>query len=153
MTGHMRFRINSPHIIHETIDLETVIVNLDTGNYYSLDQIGVEIWNLIEKHISLDEIIEDISRRYEGNRTLIEQAVIQLANELNQENLIINDSSEPSETNSGFDYKEITGAQTKKMSFEAPILHKYNDMQELLLIDPIHEVEETGWPNVKQDNI
>jgi hypothetical protein len=152
MIGHTRFRINSPYIIHETIDLETVIVNLDTGNYYSLDKIGVEIWTSIEKHIPLHEIIEDISRRYEGNGTLIEQAVIQLVNELNQENLIINDNSETSETNSGFDYREISGALTKKMSFEAPILHKYNDMQELLLIDPIHEVEETGWPNVKQDN-
>lgn len=153
MIGHTRFRINSPNIIHETIDLETVIVNIDTGNYYSLDTIGMEIWALIEKHIPLHEIIEDISRRYEGNRTLIQQAVIHLVNELNQENLIIKNNSETSETNSGFDYSEISGAETKKMAFEAPILHKYNDMQELLLIDPIHEVEETGWPNVKQDNI
>lgn len=153
MIGHTRFRINSPNIIHETIDLETVIVNINTGNYYSLDKIGMEIWALIEKHIPLHEIIEDISRRYKGKRTLIEQAVIRLVNELNQEDLIIKNNSETSETNSGFDYSEISGAETKKMAFEAPILHKYNDMQELLLLDPIHEVEETGWPNVKQDNI
>jgi len=153
MIGHARFRINSPKVIHETIDGETVIVNLDTGNYYSLDKIGAEIWALIEKDIPLHEIIEDTSRRYEGKRTHIEQAVIHLVSELNQENLIIKDNSETSETNSGFEYREISGAETKEMAFEAPILHKYNDMQELLLLDPIHEVEETGWPNVKQDNI
>jgi hypothetical protein len=26
-------------------------------------------------------------------------------------------------------------------------LHKYTDMEELLLLDPIHDVDETGWPN------
>ena len=28
-----------------------------------------------------------------------------------------------------------------------PRLDKYTDMQELLLLDPIHEVDERGWPN------
>jgi len=111
----------------------------------------MEIWSLIEKHIPLYEIIEDISRRYKGNGTMIEQAVLHLVNELNQENLIIEDNSETSETNSGFDYREISGAETKRMAFEAPILHKYNDMQELLLLDPIHDVEETGWPSSKNN--
>ena len=29
-------------------------------------------------------------------------------------------------------------------------MEKYDDMQELLLLDPIHEVDEAGWP-VKKD--
>ena len=28
-----------------------------------------------------------------------------------------------------------------------PQLSSYTDMQELLLLDPIHEVDESGWPN------
>ena|SRR6476660_8869681 len=31
-------------------------------------------------------------------------------------------------------------------AFVTPELHKYTDMQELLLVDPIHEVAEEGWP-------
>jgi len=31
-------------------------------------------------------------------------------------------------------------------AFSAPLLEKYSDMQELLLLDPIHEVGERGWP-------
>jgi len=38
MNGHARFIINSPKIIHETIDSETVIVHRDTGNYCSLNK-------------------------------------------------------------------------------------------------------------------
>jgi hypothetical protein len=33
-----------------------------------------------------------------------------------------------------------------RLSFTHPQLQKYTDMQELLLLDPIHEVEESGWP-------
>ena len=31
-------------------------------------------------------------------------------------------------------------------NFERPKLGKYTDMQDLLLADPIHEVDEQGWP-------
>ncbi|HDY70854.1 MAG TPA: PqqD family protein, partial [Nitrospirae bacterium] len=44
----MRFRINKPHVINEIIDGEVVILNLDTGNYYSMDKAGADIWGLIE---------------------------------------------------------------------------------------------------------
>jgi len=37
-----------------------------------------------------------------------------------------------------------------RLEFSAPRLDKYTDMQQLLLIDPIHEVsDEQGWPKVK----
>lgn len=31
--------------------------------------------------------------------------------------------------------------------FPAPRLERYTDMQDLLLLDPIHDVDERGWPN------
>ena len=33
-----------------------------------------------------------------------------------------------------------------KPAFDPPRLEKYSDMQDYLLIDPIHEVDEPGWP-------
>ncbi len=30
--------------------------------------------------------------------------------------------------------------------YAPPALETYTDMQELLLLDPIHDVDETGWP-------
>jgi len=32
--GHIKIKI--PQVVHETIDGETVILNLDNGNYFSL---------------------------------------------------------------------------------------------------------------------
>ena len=68
----VHFRINSPKVIHETIDGETVIVNLDSGNYYSLDDIGADIWDSIGKGVPVDHIIDryllPIHRGKGGNR-------------------------------------------------------------------------------------
>jgi len=44
-----RIKINEPNIVHENIDGETVILNLDSGNYYSIVDVGADIWNYIEK--------------------------------------------------------------------------------------------------------
>jgi hypothetical protein len=32
-------------------------------------------------------------------------------------------------------------------SFEPPTLEHYTDMEYFLLLDPIHEVDESGWPH------
>ena len=36
-------------------------------------------------------------------------------------------------------------------AFETPVLEKYTDMAELLLLDPIHDVDATGWPHPAPD--
>ena len=49
-------KINEPNIVHENIDGETIILNLDSGNYYSIVDVGADIWNYIEKGAPLKEI-------------------------------------------------------------------------------------------------
>ena len=143
-----RFRVNSPTVTHETIDGEAVIIDLDSGNYYSLVDAGCVIWNLVEKHLPASEIITRVSEAYEGQHSAIESGVVQLLSELEQEGLIVpyNQSSELPEP-------EIRVPQNGSMrrQFQTPVLHKYTDMQELLLLDPIHDVDDMGWPRVNPD--
>ena len=39
-------RINAPHVVHETIDGETILIHLGTGAYYSLEGVGAHVWGL-----------------------------------------------------------------------------------------------------------
>ena len=149
MIVHTRFKINSPKVIHETIDGETVIVNLDSGNYYSLDRVGAEIWNLIREKVSIDGVIESIASRYDAKKEEIAKAVYHLINELQQELLIVVDGSEMSANDQEHQLQDITESSGKLTSFEPPMLSKYTDMQDLLLLDPIHDVDEAGWPHMK----
>ena len=126
---------------------EVVIIAFDSGNYYSLDKTGADIWNFIESGASVGEIVERIIRLYEGNRGVIENEVNKLIDELQIENLIIPEHSEKNiQTNTT---QVEPNSETERHIFESPNLQKYTDVQELLLLDPIHEVNETGWPNMK----
>ena len=48
-----RYRINSPPVIHQTLDGEVIVVNLDTGTYYSLVGTGAAIWDAVERGASV----------------------------------------------------------------------------------------------------
>lgn len=150
MQPFTRFKINEPKVIQETIEGESVIVNLASGNYFSVDKIGAEIWENIEKGRSVEEILDHIFRLYNGDPDSIENSVKQLIDELIKEELVVPDSSTMADSTRISDVKGVS-EQGQKKGFEAPVLKKYTDMQDLLLLDPIHEVDETGWPNIKPD--
>ncbi len=144
------YHVNSLHVIHETIDGETVLVNLDSGNYYSFDGVGVHVWNLIEADADQERIIEAIARRYTGERKTMERAIHYFMKELEQEALIVKDDKigRQKGTEAGTDAAWMAD---ERKPFEVPVLNKYTDMQDLLLLDPIHDVDEAGWPSSKDD--
>lgn len=144
------FKISPSQIAHETIDGEVVIIHLKNGSYYSLQNVGANIWNLLDNGANVTEIITQITHQYEGNRNEIENAVNQLISKLQEENLIEVATSEDIARKSGIEI--AAEVQAEKLPFQTPVLEKYNDMQDLLLLDPIHEVDETGWPHRQEAN-
>jgi coenzyme PQQ synthesis protein D (PqqD) len=137
-----RFRVNTPTVTHETIDGEAVIINLDSGNYYSLVDVGSFIWGLVDKGASADEVQSLVLQTYQGNTADVDRGVEELLAQLQQENLIVPVDGELLD----LAQLELHSNGHEKTSFSAPLLHKYSDMQELLLLDPIHDVDEAGWP-------
>ena len=145
---NQRFRVNTPTVTHETIDGEAVIINLDSGNYYSLVDAGSFIWALVDKGASASELQELIQQSYEGDATDIDQGLQELLAQLQQENLIVPVDGAPA-----VDLTDLTASHNGhgKPSFKAPSLNKFSDMQELLLLDPIHDVDDAGWPKPVPD--
>ncbi|MHB1160239.1 MAG: PqqD family protein [Chloroflexota bacterium] len=147
MTSLVHYRINSPEVIAEIIDGEAVLVNLDTGDYYSLDKVGAEMWDLIISRSSVKEIVQTLVGRYDAEPLDLEDAVLRLIEQLQQEELIV---AARSDTGEGISRNAPTmeaGAEEGRLRFERPVLRKYSDMQDLLTLDPIHEVDDSGWPN------
>lgn len=150
MDTNGRLRINTPKIVHETIDGETVILNLDNGNYYSLVGVGGHIWGFIESGAPVNDIIKKVKSDYKNNGVDIETSVNKFISELRQEGLTVPDKSDTSASFQWPAEKREAGLNGEKQTFTAPMLNKYSDMQDLLLLDPIHDVdEEAGWPTNK----
>ena len=139
------YRVNEPSIATEKLDSEVMIVNLEKGNYYSLTGTGAAIWDLIASGHNVQAIFNEIVATYAGDSGSIRNSVDRFVSELCAEELIV--ASDPaSEPRS----QAPTLAAANRPEFAAPQLEKYTDMQELLLIDPIHEVnDDHGWPKMR----
>jgi Coenzyme PQQ synthesis protein D (PqqD) len=140
-----RFRVNSPQVINETIEGEAVIINLATGDYYSLGGAGAEIWNAIERTASVEDIVQSLTLGYEADRQVIEQAVWNLIEQLQQHGLVTPVDGIQSHAPSQPRAPEAESAS--RIPFPTPTLETYTDMQDLILLDPVHEVDERGWPH------
>jgi hypothetical protein len=141
------YRIKTPEVAHETIDGEAVIVNLESGYYYSLRDAGAEIWNLIDRGANTLQVKEQICQQYSGDAKVIGNTLQQFIEILEGENLI-----EPApDSTETFNASSVPGSVGEKSAFQMPVLEKYDDMQQLLLLDPIHETDEEGWPHQLED--
>ena len=69
---------------HVSSDLvgESVILNLNTGMYFGLNEVGASIWALLQQPITVDEICAAISQEYEVDTQQCEQETISLLQEL-----------------------------------------------------------------------
>ena len=132
------FRVNAPDVVSETIDGESVIINLYKGLYYNLNPSGSILWNLLTAGHSLESILSTLKIAYPTLSEADEANIFNLAEQLLQESLII--AAEASAL-------EAVPTIAAASSFEQPVLYKYADMQDLLALDPIHDVDESGWPN------
>jgi hypothetical protein len=139
----MRYRVASPQAIHETIDGEVVAINLSTGAYYSLRHTGAEAWALLGSGMSVAAASRTMARRYDVGPEGVEEALSSLADRLRQEGLLapVPDDGDGA---AGPDLDPLPPGAT----FVPPVLEKFDDMQDLILLDPVHEVDEgKGWPH------
>jgi hypothetical protein len=133
-----------PNVISDLIDGEVVIINMSTGAYYSLDACGALVWQALDAGLSVGQVIELAQQRYEAAPQIIAQAVAQLVAQLAEETLIVALSAPPASTTAA-----LPPAASGRLPFGAPTLQRYDDMQDLIMLDPIHDVDESGWPNRK----
>ena len=137
------FEVNEPTIVSETIDGEAVIIKLTTGSYYSLRHSGVTIWSAIQRSARLSDIAEAIRASFVVGEASIEAEIGTLIDSMLEEELIRPATWTALSRGDG----PLVPAGTSPIPFRAPILEKFTDMQALLLLDPVHDVDDEGWPD------
>ena len=83
------FWVDEANLIQELFADETVLINLETGQYYSLNASGTDIWRLVKKQASVAAIFEGMTTRYcAAPEADIEAAIVSFLELLMEENLI-----------------------------------------------------------------
>jgi len=150
MTNASRFRINQPHVVYESFADEMVLINLASGNYYSADRTGKTVIQMLVDRGSPGEIAAALATRYDKRLFEIEPPVSTFIAALQAEGLIVPAPAGDSPIASGSVPPELPGGAAG--DFIPPHLQCFSDMQDLLLLDPIHQVDESGWPVAKADS-
>jgi Coenzyme PQQ synthesis protein D (PqqD) len=144
----MRYRVNRPRVINETIDGEAIMIDLTTGSYYSLDRVGGEVWSLLEASAGVEEIVAELGRRYDAEPAEIRRGIDELLQRLVAEELVV-----PCDDGEPFQAVPAEPLPAERRPFQHPRLEKFTDMQDLILLDPVHEVDSRGWPHLPGENV
>ena len=129
------------HVAHERLDDEVVVINLETGAYYALDGPAADCWTLLSAGTSIDRTVDTLAERHGADPNVVRADVDALAAELVAEGLVVVGPG-------SLDAVELPATITNGASttYKTLRIQKYDDMEELLLLDPVHEVDEAGWP-------
>ena len=139
------YAINAPDVSAEVFDLEVIAVNLINGHYHSLRDVACQVWMGLMAGHSIEGVTDILARGYPDKADAVAADVEKLVAALEAAQLIVRTSARPEAATAGIDFS-LCG------SYAAPVLESYTDMQELLLIDPIHEVDIlAGWPHKPDD--
>lgn len=126
---------NRDAIAAKVIDGEAILMNVRSGVYYSMEGVGVFVWEGIEQGASLEEVAERVARRYGVSREQAEADLAVLVSELLREEIVqeANPSAEGAAPSGPSEPGPTAGAPE---TYEAPELRSYHDMGDLLALDP-----------------
>ena len=74
--------------IAATVDREIVILSVERGSYYGLDDVGSEIWQQMASPVRVDTLCDLLAAKYDADRGTIERDVLALLDKLTAEGLI-----------------------------------------------------------------
>lgn len=115
-------------VTHELIEGEVVVVNLNSGRYFSLQGSAAGAWQALSSGAC--------SERVKAALNETSQAVYQNA-------LALFEKEEILQAQAGSDDSGVELLPVMDQEFKYEI---FNDLEDMLLLDPVHEVDEKGWP-------
>ena len=138
---------NDRDVIFENFVDETVLINLKSGIYYSLNAPGSAIWELLLKSVAPVQILEFVQKTHPENGRGYEGFFRNFITVLEAEGLIVptGDGAQAGPEFAAAELDRLLGQKEKEPA--VPEIKIYTDQKELLLLDPIHEASGLGWPD------
>jgi hypothetical protein len=143
----------APWITHERLDDEVMAIDLETGAYFALDDVAADAWTALAVAGSVTDAVAAICASYDVDDTVARGDLERFAARLVEERLLLVEApdsdtvDDPMPPGAG---SAAVGTGARR-TYAPPDVHKYDDMEELLRLDPVHDVDEIGWPVPRRD--
>ena len=135
------YAVCGPYVASEVIDGEAIIMDMRNGAYYSADGFGAQVWQALADGVSHSDLLVWANASYPAERGAA-MAVGAFIETLKGLNLI--------ETRAA---AAAPAPAPASGPYAAPSLTVHDDMQDLIMLDPIHDVDEVGWPTRKAEAV
>jgi hypothetical protein len=139
-------RVN-PWVNHDRLDDEVIAINLNGGAYFAFDGAAADAWTLLAAGHGAEAIGDELARRYEVDAATAAADVAGFAEELVAQSLFDRTDAPAAAP----DIAGLLAPRDEPLDYVRPTTEPYEDLADLLKLDPIHEVDPTGWPVGRQD--
>jgi hypothetical protein len=137
------YEVNKKKMFCDITDDFAIIINSETGIYYGINTFGTSVFENLIKGSDVNDILSAL-REIPGIPADIEQRLNDFIQALQEKEIIVSGPTTKNEI-------KIDASLAAKDEFVLSV-DAYADAQELLLADPIHDVEkEIGWQPVLKD--
>ena len=144
LSSAFRFRLNDADMIFERFDEEIVAIQLQTGVYHSISGSGVDAFLLLPSEPTISELAKALSEKYRASVAIIEKDLEPFLEQMRQESLVIaqpDGARRPSQA--------AVSHSGPLLEYAPPAIQPFRDLEELFLLDPVHDVGPVGWPQPK----
>jgi len=124
------FALNKQDVNAEVIDGEAIIINVTTGVYYSIEDVGAYAWELLTTGCSLAQSAQAVVERYQVPAEQASADLEDFVSQLIAEDLIVEATAYGSSPLNG------VATQASVENYKKPWLNIYRDMGDLLALDP-----------------
>lgn len=138
------YKLNTEKMFYDIADGQAIVINFVTGMYYGTSALGSMVLDALMQGKAPKQIIASIQKN-EGCVVDIDQRVEQfIAGLMEKEVLLIDDQPYSEEELDAF--VVVDGDYSLE-------LNEFAEVQDLLLADPVHDVEaDMGWPKLKEED-
>jgi len=136
------YEVADKNIISKLFDNELTLINLANGQYFAAGGSAVDFWELATVGAAPETVVEAIVTRYDASADVVRADIDRVAELFIQNGLIKTAAAKAININ--------LPPPAAIKPWKAGWLEVYGDMKDLLLLDPIHDVEQE-WPEAKKD--
>lgn len=80
--------VRNPDPISADLDGEVVILSVDNGQYYNMNEVGSRIWTMVERPITVAALIDLLVGEFEVERETCQEEVLAFLRELHADGLV-----------------------------------------------------------------
>ena len=125
----------------ELFENEVVVIHFVDGTYFSIRGAALTLWHWLEQGVDETVLVQLLDEKYQLGSGASEKVVTDCIAQLRERNLVV-ESDGPSVDRSAL------SLDVGLSDYEAPVIEAFDDLQELIAIDPVHEVDPMqGWPH------